>query len=137
MGYTHYWKHNKQEDGKFEEAVMHCNKILAVKESMLADAFGDNELETSPEQLRFNGRGEDSHETFAVRNENNDFDFCKTAYKPYDVVVTACLTVLSNTLDNFKVSSDGDESDFEAGVSLAEEVTGLKLKNPLERVEDE
>lgn len=50
----------------------------------------------------------------------------------YGTVVTACLTLIKHRLgDVFHVSSNGDATDWQAGVDLARNVTGLKLKNPM------
>ena len=58
--------------------------------------------------------------------------FCKTAYKPYDIVVTACLVILQYRLgDAIQVSSDGGAVDWVAGVNLARSVIRCKVPNPI------
>ena len=42
--------------------------------------------------------------------DNPRWDFCKTARKPYDIVVTACLAVLGE--HGLAITSDGDEQDW-------------------------
>lgn len=48
------------------------------------------------------------------------FDFCKTAAKRYDVVVTVVLATMQNRIPaGFDVHSDGEPEDWVAGVALA------------------
>lgn len=143
MGYTHYWtfkKPNRGDAAKTEElyqkAVKECAKIIRT----YYDANGGLSGYTAHTPIGkyggilVNGKGDDAHEDFVLREhfkqnfENTDgFDFCKTARKPYDVVVTACLIVLKHRLgDYIKVSSDGYQHEWEAGLELAKRV--LKLK---------
>ena len=70
--------------------------------------------------IRFNGRGNEGHETFILfkqkpkseswqRNSKEYFYFCKTARKPYDVAVgLVLLRAEKNAPGVLKVSSDGD-----------------------------
>jgi hypothetical protein len=79
--------------------------------------------------------GDCSHETFLVeqrftiepwmRPEDDFFACCKTAYKPYDIVVTGCLIILTHYFgDVVRVSSDGEEHDWEDGRRLCQHVLG-------------
>ncbi len=53
------------------------------------------------------------------------FDFCKTAYKPYDLAVIAALTIAKHHLgDSIKVSSDGDTDQWTDGLWLCQQVLG-------------
>jgi hypothetical protein len=72
-----------------------------------------------------------SHETFAIPlrvSHLQDFDFCKTARKPYDVVVTGVLCILAEA--GLDVSSDGEAEDWEAGRAWAQGVLGRPVKIP-------
>lgn len=66
--------------------------------------------------------GDCSHESFSIPlvfepepyNKTTDdglfFNFCKTAFKPYDLAVTAALVVLKKHLgDSIRISSDGED----------------------------
>jgi len=90
-------------------------------------AFEDTipeQAEVSDYQIRFNGVGNDGHETFILKKssigselpllESDQFNFCKTARKPYDLAVGLVLLVAKNHSPNsIRVSSDGDwESDW-------------------------
>ena len=73
----------------------------------------------------FNGAKAESYETFFFpRHYDGDFNFCKTAYKPYDIVVCGALIVLKHYMPKLKVSSDGGEEDWAPAVALAQKTLG-------------
>lgn len=151
MGYTHYWKREKNlkdvPNGaeKFKKAVdllkkciekipaefditvydwENCGTTLIKVPFKLAGGNGTGEPVFTDDKVCFNGfdDGENdyAHETcyVALDDENYEFDFCKTARKPYDVAV--CLTLLCFKHffgDYFSYSSDGRNDD--EGWSLA------------------
>jgi hypothetical protein len=159
MGYTHYWVFKKKPKGQaakiesqYQTALRQCQRVLRYHNKKLKAIDQKNPERLSGYSvhtkvglyggLNFNGVGDLSHETFSVReyySENLDspiqsgFNFCKTAQKPYDIAVTACLIVLKHYLgDLIEVSSDGDSSDWVDGLGLAREVTKIKgLVNPI------
>jgi len=59
------------------------------------------------DRIRFNGKGEEGHETFLFETGKNSNEFCKTARKPYDLAVCEILLVLKAHLPNFTMKSDG------------------------------
>jgi len=83
-------------------------------------AFEDNipeQPEVSDSQIRFNGVGNDGYETFILKKNaytKDQFNFCKTAHKPYDLAVGLVLLIAKNHSPNsIRVSSDGDwDSDW-------------------------
>jgi hypothetical protein len=159
MGYTHYWTQtrdfNEQEMGDIAASV---RKIITTATDgrefpnnytgegsfplVICGFDGTGEPILSKEKISFNGQGPDlDHETFYfdakrelpyenARPDQLGWRFCKTAHKPYDAVVTACLTFLQADY-GFEVSSDGDIDDWDAGVKLAEEALGRQFANPL------
>lgn len=69
------------------------------------------------------GFGSGSYETFSLerilpergKNDENEliFDCCKTAFRPYDLVVTACLIIAKKHLGNkIIIKSDGEDKDW-------------------------
>lgn len=81
--------------------------------------------------------GDCSHETFRVERDwepekwqtnwqtEGIFSCCKTAYKPYDILVTACLIALKQHFpDVFTITSDGESHDWEDGRRLCQHVLG-------------
>ncbi len=151
MGYTHYWYLNKKseevrgiEKSRFNQAVIDMNMIVWTS-SLVADEDGNGDPEIKRDEVRFNGLGDDSHETFhfepfdidetirqpSLIGREKNFACCKTAQKPYDVVVTACLAVAAEVIgDGIDVSSDGEPEDWEDGVALASKVLGRDVPVP-------
>lgn len=85
-----------------------------------------------PNLIDFNGKGKDAHETlYITRIASSEyyedksqialvFGCCKTALKPYDKYVVACLLLAKYHFapKDFVISSDGDASDWQAGLEL-------------------
>lgn len=144
MGYTHYWSQTKNlSPAAMNQIGNALRKINDATEVLIGGWDGTGEPDLTLETVGFNGVGNDGHETFrinAVRElpyEGADparlgWAFCKTASKPYDVVVTAMLTILA-AKHGFKVSSDGGPGDWEDGVKLASKALGEIFTNPLRK----
>ena len=133
MGYTHYWERPRNfTPAEFSEVCAAASKIL---ETTSCPVFGHNgkgppEITSGRVALNGDATRDLEHETFEITRSKPDYEFCKTARKPYNVVVTALLTYLSNAWD-FRVDSDGDPSDWDAGVALAEQALGRRFYNPM------
>lgn len=154
MGYTHYWKFRavpkgqaKQVEETYQLAIRQCQKIIrsynkSVKEIDIKhpDRLSGYSAHTKVNDyggLNFNGTQDLSHEDFTMRehfNQNEGFNFCKTAEKPYDIVVVACLITMKHYLgDLIDVSSDGRDHEWTEGLELAQKVLKIKdLTNPIE-----
>ena len=154
MGYTHYWsftqpksikgKHIEIEQ-KYQLAVRQCQRLIKMHNKSLKDIdpkhpgrLSGYSVHTKVNDylgLEFNGTKDNGHETFSLRdhwNKNEAFNFCKTASKPYDVAVVACLIVLKHYMGELvDVSSDGDASDWDAGLQLAKKILKMKLDIPV------
>jgi len=107
MGYTHYWKAAKAlKISPVQKALI--QEVLAEGELILAGGDGEGKPEFTSKLLSLNGKGEDdSHETFLVYfGKKEEFAFCKTDLKPYDLAVCKLLLVLSLS-EGFNFSSDG------------------------------
>lgn len=130
MGYTHYWenKGHKDDQTNFLKVVEEA-KLLYSKLPEHTDTAGGYSKELPLKLCGGNGTGEPvisnleiffngdesvglDHETFAVDAHPVSFDFCKTARKPYDLMVCAVLISMKKHLVNFKYSSDGDAEDW-------------------------
>lgn len=133
MGYTHYWTQTRAfKAAEWREVSNDIGRILAYAQGF-GIPLGDWEGEAGSQptfdasHIGFNGIGDDSHETFVIdRKRTKQWErgtlggaFCKTAEKPYDVVVKACLCYLSSVTGTHDVSSDGNGKDFLAGLDLA------------------
>lgn len=154
MGYTHYWTQTRdftpEQMGDIVAAVRRI--IKTAQKCEVSCGYGEDTVmpticgfdgtgapTLNEEEISFNGQGPDfDHETFYFKAKRElpypggelGWACCKTARKPYDVVVTACLTFLQADY-GFEVSSDGEMEEWEAGVALAEEALGRAFANPL------
>lgn len=96
---------------------------------------GTGEPEKSETQVALNGtdQGDMGHESFIMsRNPEDDvadhakdrpdaerlWAFCKTARKPYDLIVVACLEAVKTLGFISEWSSDGDANDLAPGIAL-------------------
>lgn len=143
MGYTHYWTQTRDfTPEQMGDIAASVRRIIHYAPCDICGPHGDegSRPDLTKECIALNGRDENSHETFyfTAKRELDGYQtpdqlgwsFCKTARKPYDVVVTACLTFLQADY-GFEVSSDGDIEDWEDGVKLAETALGRSFANPL------
>jgi len=153
MGYTHYWNTNlvalRDHLDEVHETVADLLWIARAYEihqvpldvhTSMRHQVGVNHhgrfYKSTVESISFN-QAENGHEPFSFP-PNEDFEFCKTAEKPYDAVVVACLTVLAHRWPNIiTVSSDGDAHEWERGVQLARKVLGLEYPNPIQKTKAE
>lgn len=83
--------------------------------------------------------GDCSYETFCLPRVFTDsewqkpenglyFDFCKTAFRPYDMAVTACLVIAKHYLqDRIVVRSDGDDDQWQDAKWLCQIELGYGL----------
>lgn len=142
MGYTHYIYRSKSLDkSKFSLAAEDCKKLItAAEKHHVYVAYEFNQTDKLPEcnenMIRFNGLRDEGHETFYVEREyqaekweeekrGKYFSFCKTAEKPYDLLVCACLIVLKHYFGNkIIVHSDGGNEDWKNARVLCQETLG-------------
>jgi len=79
--------------------------------------------------------GDCSHESFVLHRLHPEssveptehgffFDFCKTAFKPYDLAVQVCLVIAAHHLDAFTVTSDGSMDEWQDAIAVCQEVLG-------------
>lgn len=96
MGYTRYWK--RTEKPITEDFLEEVKKIIvdcAKKGIAIRDWDGTGNPTITLDKITFNGNSKAdkdlSHESFFLNNIPTDFDFCKTARKPYDYAVKRIL----------------------------------------------
>jgi hypothetical protein len=111
MGYTHYFGHEtwtKEDEEGYAKALPLIQDVLKRHKDMLRFEYNVEDVALADEnQIHFNGRDEDGHETFHFLNASGGFAFCKTARKPYDLAVCEVLLILAAHCPNFEPSSDG------------------------------
>ena len=105
MGYTHYWKMEKDLSGQeWSHIVRSARKVLELYAPEI-----DLEYEFDDSFFMFNGLGKDSHEPFIFSRCGDYFNFCKTARKPYDAVVVKMLITIKKIVPKkITLSSDGN-----------------------------
>ena len=123
MGYTHYYNvANTQGDLKVPEIAADVEAIIMASEVQIGDGSGKTGSEPilGPDEINFNAIHPGNFEDFCYPPdfelnqglhppESKGFSFCKTARKPYDVVVCATLIAIKHHLGDYvSVSSDGD-----------------------------
>lgn len=100
----------------------------------LCDGVGEGSPIFNDDVICFNGdasKGHD-HETFVIDRESKDdagrdglvFQFCKTARKPYDIMVQLSMLRLKHHFPETKISSDGDSADWKNGRKLYKKIFG-------------
>lgn len=158
MGYTHYWTFKKPQRGDaqkveraYQRAIKACNVVIrAYNDQFERGDFrrlsGFSAHSKGYGGLQINGRGAQAHEDFMLREHfkqnfepfGRGFHFCKTARKPYDVVVVACLIILKKYLgSNIVVGSDGQEEDWKDGQGLVHRILGKIFAVPAELADEE
>ena len=143
MGYTHYWTYNPNEIKDTEELRMRFRfAVDIIKEAhktikkkkycIIRGGLGEGTPMINESQIWFNGdekKGLD-HETFDIKwfpSGGSAKNFCKTARKPYDLLVCVSLLAFKHAFDNpdvFSFSSDGDNEDWEDAKDLFTQIIG-------------
>ncbi len=142
MGYTHYYKlryPTKDVDTQYQKSLTEIKKLFKLlpdkfetagntynSKIVLNDYNGVGKPEFKKTHISFNGnrRLEEDHETFYFEPKFTDFEFCKTARKPYDFFVCLCLLSLATHIESFTFSSDGDIDDWKPAIEFYQEHIG-------------
>lgn len=147
MGYTHYQRQTGDCSPATWQAICHDVKKLLAANTVPIEGWEEGDDLITPDAIHFNGVGEDAHETFILNRcqrppysyeeqdsdyaKNGAFEFCKTAYKPYDLLVCQILLVADRRApDIYKVSSDGDLADWLPAIKSVATLLGQPLYIP-------
>lgn len=128
MGYTHYWRgHGKSfSDEQWAQVQEGYRKL---REALPEDVKIHDESKSG--RIMFNGVGEEGHETFLLELKPKNFEFCKTARKPYDLLVCATLLLAEHHAPGvLEISSDGDREEWSFPLAWARGVLEDDLKLP-------
>lgn len=154
MGYTHYWsfqpnkvKDTEQLRKKFKRASQYVKgfvKFINANKSevyKICGGLGKGNPIINETEIWFNGDASQQldHETFSIHwvrpNTIGQYrDFCKTARKPYDLVVCFTLLTFAELFpEAFEYSSDGTTMDKEwaKAIEYYEAFTGKEAKAPI------
>lgn len=132
MGYTHYFTQKKQPTDEQWQALK--EKVTEVYNTMqkqrtptgsiiVCNGLGEVQIRQAQglfieqgQSICFNGAAKlrQDHEPFYLtQKRNKNFDFCKTAEKPYDFMVVAVLILADYYCPNcYNISSDGSKDDW-------------------------
>lgn len=144
MGYTHYWRQKGDfSQPAWDKIVQDTKKVLLVSKVPIQEDYNKKGPPIfNNSTIWFNGVGEDAHETFALQRIQEEipdyqvdksrgrFDFCKTAHKPYDLMVCATLLIAKHHApETITLNSDGDWNyDWEEARDLVKEVLNIVFK---------
>jgi len=128
MGYSHYFKRGNVDDVAYAKAVQEVARFLRTYAPWHRV---DSHIEFGADEITVNGIGDDMGEELAIPCDAEDLGehYCKTSRRPYDVLVTAVLTILAPS--GIAIDSDGYPAEWQPGVDLAFKVLGTKYPNPM------
>ena len=96
MGYTNYWTNKRAfTDDEWKRVKDEYEWLKEMGQGLIVDQTPYNR-----DEIVFNGNsiGDLDHETFYInkKNDQESFNFCKTARKPYDLAVWHLLYFINN-----------------------------------------
>jgi len=140
MGYTHYWRQQRDfTDNEWQDLTARVTMALkalpdrtetaggyhAGDPLKICGGMGEGEPVIDGERIWFNGdeSADLDHETFNLEKvKDSSFDFCKTARKPYDLLVTVVLVLADMGAPGaLHVSSDGDAEEWQCAHDFVRE----------------
>lgn len=114
MGYTHYFGLKQNHKISTRKLLKEVNEVLKEHSNIIQFEYdikkpAQCEVNRGEILIRFNGIGDDGHETFYFNSSEQDFEgFCKTSRKDYDLVVCKVLVILKAYYgDAMSLTSDG------------------------------
>lgn len=131
MGYTQYW--NTKRDftcSEWDKICTQTKNYLATIHDLVAGPLGDGDPIMDPDSIAFNGIGQNgSYESFNLERERRgyegwmdkarylkegEFNFCKTAARPYDLAVVEVLKIAKRIAPEcITLKSDGGSEVFQ------------------------
>jgi hypothetical protein len=142
MGYTHYWSATRDfTASEWKDICAATRSVLSATDVKIVREYDrpNDRPDILDDEILLNGSGDDGHETFYLsrdvpaapdyRDEGDpDFQFCKTARKPYDDVVVAILIAARDIApDAFSWSSDGYLEEHADGLALLNRATSMSV----------
>lgn len=137
MGYTHYWRQRKSiTDEQWNAIVRDFVKLYGAlpPHTDTAGAYHSDqplmvERNITDDRISFNGTGPEGtdlgHEDFWLEKQPGEFSFCKTARKPYDLLVCATLIVVDAMAPGaLEITSDGEPAEWMPALDFVTSVLG-------------
>lgn len=137
MGYTHYFRQNEQvSQEQWNEFQKDAEVLITFAQTDLGIVLISNDKNgviINNERINLNGdesKGLD-HETFYLSQDDGSFNFCKTAYKPYDLVVCSLLLLADHYMRGcYEISSDGGLEGWKDSMKLNAKLFGYGFELP-------
>lgn len=137
MGYTHYFTQGKPvSDEQWQKFKHDAQVVINHAQNNLNIVLMSNARDgviLNDERINLNGdeRYDLDHETFHLLKNGSGFSFCKTARKPYDLVVASLLLLAHEHMpDTYNIRSDGDFNDWQDAMLLNAKLFGHGFKLP-------
>lgn len=154
MGYTHYFEQVVVVDADAWRKITDDFRKLAANlpaqgvsgEPLALVVEGDQALIVDDEMIFFQGAGKElGYETFVLTRDGSTqveeyrlqegkkfpFTFCKTARRPYDLVVCATLIVVNRYAEGaYLIDSDGSTREWEPALEWVTEALGSGYEIP-------
>ncbi|MBK1734879.1 hypothetical protein CKO15_06155 [Halorhodospira abdelmalekii] len=156
MGYTHYWHYAQRSlDLERWQQIESFFVELRQQQRVSIEDRSDLRLHGGSGMIAINGCAAHAHDPFKLAYFHGDpkrdqvvqrkrrigmtssLRYCKTARKPYDLLVTALLTYSRAIAPDWieQVQSDGGAEEWEPGRRWAASVAGISLPLPLSKRE--
>jgi hypothetical protein len=137
MGYTHYFKQNKPiSDQQWQAFKKDAEIILDYIQNQLGIVLTSNDsngIIINDNRVNMNGDKTYglNHETFYLEKDYKDFNFCKTAHKPYDLAVCSLLLLAHEHMPgHYNIHSDGNLDEWKEAMELNANLLGRAYKLP-------
>ena len=112
MGYTHYFQlHSVPTQTRWQTFTSGVNSIIKASDVKLQTKVTDS-------HIAINGVADQEHADFFIERGSLRWNFCKTAQKDYDEVVTAVLILARYLFPDFSLTSDGSWGEWRIGREL-------------------
>jgi len=110
---------------EFERAVEECQRVCQFLETAatpvkLGGWDGHGEPRFLPGIISFNGRGNDSAQTFQIRLDGEGPNACDTDSLQYDIAVRCCLLIFKERVSGFTYTGGPDRPAWEYSRALNE-----------------
>jgi len=112
MGYTNYWTQTRDfTNDEWTKVKREYDWLLEMDDQR---TIKNETMSPDHDLIIFNGKGELSHETMVIRKRKNneDFQFCKTARKPYDIGVWHMLAFIKSNTEAYSEIRRDDFGDW-------------------------
>ena len=122
MGYTHYWRQDRG-PATTEQWLAITNAFRTLLSHSPVPVQREDDDNGPPmitdQHIAFNGIGGAGHETMWMGKNAPGFNFCKTARKPYDLLVTALLILADHHAPGvWDITSDGEVENWQPALDL-------------------